>query len=120
MSLLRIASAYEWLLIRVPSKTNHPSAGLGKFAAKTFQKSKDTGSYYETVQYHDRSFRERTAKMFGYENQKVAMAQLSKYALLVQVQGRRSQRVAKRVGSRKAICVVLARCYGCALTGAIR
>lgn len=71
-----------------------------------FQKSKIIGSYYGTLLYHDLFYWKHTRKVYEDDALKVAVAQLSRYALQVQVQRRQSERIVERLESKKAISTV--------------
>lgn len=89
VDVLHIADACTCSVTKAPSKARHSSAGLGVFAASTFQKSETIKSYCTLLVYHDLSSREYTKSVYGNGVLKVDIARLPKFALQAQVQGRR-------------------------------
>lgn len=113
---LRIADVFACSVTIAPPKFKHSSAGFEVFAARTSQKSEATRSYYETLVFHDLSSREHRSKVYEDKALKVGVAQFGKYGLQVQVQGKQFKRTIKRLGNKKALCVVPAPLFVCVST----
>lgn len=114
VDILRVADACACSVTIAPSKIRHPSAGLGVFASRTFQKDDIIGAYYGTLVYHDLSSRQHTRKVYGDGVLKVDVARFSKYALQLRVQGKRFEGVKERICGAKAVCIVPASFCACA------
>lgn len=86
ISTLRTVDACCQGLIVAPSTIKHPNAGLGVFAAKSFQKGQTVSKYFGTIVYHDLSRRKETKKIYGSGVLGIDVDRFNKYA--VQIKGK--------------------------------
>lgn len=98
-----------------PSKIKCFIAGVVVSAAKIFEKAEVAWSFYKTLVYHVLWSTEHTGKLYRSEVLRVDLAQFRKHVLQLLVQERRYAQISERLGNKKAICVLSASFYACAL-----
>lgn len=90
--LLCIADSCAFSVTIKPLILKRSIAGLEWFATSTLQRGEAIKKYCETLAYHDLSSRKYRRELFGDVVLKLDVALFSRYAVQVQVQGRRSNR----------------------------
>lgn len=89
MEQQRVAGAYSGEVAMALSRTRHPIAGLGVFAARMFREGDVIGPYYGMIVYQDLSSRQSTREVYVDGVLEVDVEGFFRHALELRVQGRR-------------------------------